>query len=74
MDKLTELEVRTTIMKLGDDINHLQDTMNRLKNNIMKLIYTNKLPVNLIYDKSISSGIDKLKTKLKNKGDRKPPT
>ena len=39
MDKVTKLEVTTTIMKLGDDINHLQDTMNRLKNNIMKLIY-----------------------------------
>ena len=68
MDKVTKLEVTTTIMKLGDNINHLQDTINQLKNNIMKLIYTNRLPVNLIDDKSISSGIDKLKTKLKNKG------
>lgn len=68
MDKVTKLEITTTIMKLGDDINHLQDTIEQLKNNIMKLIYTNRLPVNLIDDKSISSGIDKLKNKLRNKG------
>ena len=63
-EKIDKLEISATIIKLADEISKLQWVTRWLKDNIMKLVHTNRLPVNITNDKSITTEMESVEKKL----------
>ena len=67
--RMTKLEITATMIKLGEDISHVSDTIKWMKNNLKKLMYTARLPVNLIDDKSVAVEMEQLSNKIRYKNE-----
>ena len=68
--KVTNLGISTILLKLSDEINYLQNAIRWLRNSITQLVYTNKLPGNLLNEEEMKTEIELVAKKVINKNQK----